>query len=196
MSRWQRGCSRRLTRRSKRLEPSALYQASRKPLRDQCSCWIPVAPGAPSDLSKGAEVQLAKKTSFQSLTNSVLNPRSPEVWRKTAGENDFWVSAGVSQCRGLRAKASVYWGLFRPDEPAENIWRGATGGPRGIRTHDTVSSTSFSGRYAWPHAEPESKLESSALMSHCSPAVRPASVTASARHPRLTRRRQRKQLAR
>ena len=60
MGRWQRGCSRRLTRRSKRLEPSALYQASRKPVRDQRSCWIPVAPGAPSDLSKSTEIWLPK----------------------------------------------------------------------------------------------------------------------------------------
>jgi hypothetical protein len=52
------------------------------------------------------------KTQSQSLTKSVLNPRSPELWRKKAGESEFWVSAGVLQCRGLRAKARVYWGFF------------------------------------------------------------------------------------
>jgi hypothetical protein len=33
-------------------------------MADQGSCWIPVAPGAPSDPSKSAEVQPAKKTIF------------------------------------------------------------------------------------------------------------------------------------
>ena len=46
----------------------------------------------------------------------------------TAGENEFWFSAGVSQSRGLSAKARVYWGFFRSRKPAENISRGATGG--------------------------------------------------------------------
>jgi hypothetical protein len=35
--------------------------------------------------------------------------QSPEVWRKPAGENEFWVSAGASQSGGLCAKARVFW---------------------------------------------------------------------------------------
>ena len=72
----------------------------------------------------------AKGLSFQLLTKSVLKWRSPEVWRKAAEESEFSRSAGSAQCRALCAKARVYWGFFRADEPAENIWRGATGGPR------------------------------------------------------------------
>jgi hypothetical protein len=66
---------------------------------------------------------------FQPLTKSVLNRPSPEVWRKAARESEFSRWAGSVQCRGLRAKARVYWGFFYPDEPAENILCGATGGP-------------------------------------------------------------------
>ena len=43
----------------------------------------------------------------QSLTKSVLNPGSPEVWRQTAGEREFRVAAGVSKCGGFRAKPVV-----------------------------------------------------------------------------------------
>ena len=39
---------------------SAPYQANRKPLQNQSACWIPVAPGAPSDLSKSTEIWLTK----------------------------------------------------------------------------------------------------------------------------------------
>ena len=68
---------------------------------------------------------------YQLLTKYVLKWRSPEVWRKTAGESKFWVFAGAPRCRGLRAKAHAYWGFFCPDEPAENIlsrcdWRTET----------------------------------------------------------------------
>src|SRR6202043_1525215 len=52
-----------------------------------------------------------KPDQYQSLTISVLNPPSPEVWRKTAGEREFGVSAGASQSGGLCAKARVYWGF-------------------------------------------------------------------------------------
>ena len=77
----------------------------------------------------------------QWLTSSVLNARSPELWRQTAGEREFRVSAGVSQCGALRAKARVYWGFLRPDRSAENVWRGVTGGgtvAEGIITNNPV----------------------------------------------------------
>ncbi len=44
------------------------------------------------------------------LNDEPRKGRSSEVWRKTAGESEFRVSAGVSQCRGLRAKAHVSCG--------------------------------------------------------------------------------------
>jgi len=78
--------------------------------------------------------------SFQYLTKSVLNQQSPEVWRKTAGESKFWLSAGLRQCRGLRAKARVYWGFLRAGEPAENILCGATGGGRVTRIQHSPRS--------------------------------------------------------
>ena len=49
----------------------------------------------------------SKTTQIQRVTSSVLNPRSREVWRQTAGENEFRVSAGASQCGGLRVKPVV-----------------------------------------------------------------------------------------
>jgi hypothetical protein len=36
------------------------YRKTGKPLRAQSRCWIPVAVGRPSDLSKSAEVRLSK----------------------------------------------------------------------------------------------------------------------------------------
>src|SRR5688572_11739105 len=43
----------------------------------------------------------------QTLTSSVLNPRGREVWRQTARERKFQVSAGASKCGGLCAKPVV-----------------------------------------------------------------------------------------
>jgi hypothetical protein len=65
------------------------------------------------------------------LISSVLNPQSPEVWRKTAGEKEFWVSAGASQSGGLCAKARVYWGFLRACKATEDFGRGRVGGGRG-----------------------------------------------------------------
>jgi hypothetical protein len=51
---------------------------------------------------------LSRKTIHnQPLTSSVLNPRSPEVWRQTAREREFRVTAGLSKCGGFRAKPVV-----------------------------------------------------------------------------------------
>jgi hypothetical protein len=72
-----------------------------------------------------------KMTQYQSVTSSVLNPCSPEVWRKTAGEKKFWVSAGAWQSGGLRAKVRVYWGFLQARKPEEIVGRGQTGGARG-----------------------------------------------------------------
>jgi hypothetical protein len=75
-----------------------------------------------------------------SRLRAVLNPRSREVWRHTAEERQFGVSETESQCGGLCAKARVYWGFLRARKPAEKVWRGSTGGGRGIRTRDQVVS--------------------------------------------------------
>jgi hypothetical protein len=40
--------------------PAVSYRETKKPPRDQRSRWFPVTPGAPSDLSKSAEVRLAE----------------------------------------------------------------------------------------------------------------------------------------
>jgi len=50
---------------------------------------------------------LRKAIQNQQLTKSVLNPRSPEVWRQMAREREFRVAAGVSKCGGFRAKPVV-----------------------------------------------------------------------------------------
>src|SRR5262249_22173744 len=49
-----------------------------------------------------------KMLRFQAITNSVLNPRSTELWRRMAGESEFWVSGRVSECRGLPTNIGVY----------------------------------------------------------------------------------------
>lgn len=50
----------------------------------------------------------SRKTSrYQWLTSSVLNSRSREVSRQTAGENEFRVSLGESQSEGSLAKPVV-----------------------------------------------------------------------------------------
>lgn len=75
-------------------------------------------------------------------------PIREKVWRKKAAENEFWVSAEVSQCRGLRAKARVYSGFLRASSGAENVWRRSTGGGRrtGIQhSPPGFRSQSFSG---------------------------------------------------
>jgi hypothetical protein len=82
---------------------------TRKPLHDQRPGWIPVAPAVARYLAKVRRFASPKAIQNQSLTSSVLNPHSPEVWRKTAGENEFWASADASQSGGLCAKARVYW---------------------------------------------------------------------------------------
>jgi hypothetical protein len=48
-----------------------------------------------------------KTIQYQWLTSSVLNPRSREVWRQTAGETEFRVSPDESQSGGLFAKPVV-----------------------------------------------------------------------------------------
>ena len=47
-------------RRQPHTSQPAQYRETRKTPRDQRSCWIPVAPGTPNDLSKSAEVRLSK----------------------------------------------------------------------------------------------------------------------------------------
>jgi len=66
-----------------------------------------VAPSAPRYLSKVRKVTVTKAIQNQPLTSSVLNPRSREVWRKTAEEREFRVSVGASQCGGFHAKPVV-----------------------------------------------------------------------------------------
>jgi hypothetical protein len=80
---------------------------TRKPLHDQRPCWIPVAPAAAGYLAKVRRLTLRKAIQNQSLTSSVLNPRSREVWRQISREREFRVLVGASQCGGLRAKPVV-----------------------------------------------------------------------------------------
>ena len=68
---------------------------------------------------------------YHFLTSSVLNPRSPELWRRMAREKELWASAGLSQCGGLRAKGHVYWGFLWSRKSAENVERGRAGGGSG-----------------------------------------------------------------
>src|ERR1041385_7904656 len=42
-----------------------------------------------------------KATQFQPLTKSVLNRRSPEDWRKTCAESEFWVATPRTEVLGF-----------------------------------------------------------------------------------------------
>jgi hypothetical protein len=119
------------------------YLENQNPPPDQCACWIPVAPGAPSNLAKMRRFGSRKTNRYQSLTSSVLNPRSPEVWRKTAGETELRVSAGASQSGGLRAKARVYWGFLRARKAAEKVGSGQIGGGRRTGIQHSPAGASF-----------------------------------------------------
>ena len=120
----------------RKLHSSVLRES--KTACDQRPSWIPVAPATPRCFYKVRRLASGKTIQNQPLTSSVLNPRSRELWRQTAPEREFRASAGVPQCRALRAKARVYWGFLRARKSAENILCGATGGPSGIRTDGTV----------------------------------------------------------
>ena len=85
----------------------------------------------PRDISaKCGGCRPRKAIQNQSLTRSVLNPRSPEVWRQTGGEREFRVSAGVVAVRRFSREARGYWASMRARKPAENVGRGTTGGGR------------------------------------------------------------------
>ena len=102
---------------------------------------IPSLSATPTNFAKSAEIGLKKVSQNQSLTRSVLNPRSREVWRQTAGEREFRASAGLSQCGGLRAKPVVIGRFCSLASRAENVGRGRAGGEGGIRTPGTVART-------------------------------------------------------
>ena len=101
-----------------------LYRETRKSPRDQSSCWIPVAPGTPSDLSKSTEVRLTKSCLSSATYEIRTKPAKSRGLEKGGRRERILGLAGVPQCRGLRANARVYWGFLRAREPAENIWRG------------------------------------------------------------------------
>jgi hypothetical protein len=83
------------------------HRENQKPSRNQRPSWLAVALATPRCLYKVRRLPPRKAIQNQSLTRSVLNPRSPELWRQTAGEREFRVTAGASQCGGFRAKPVV-----------------------------------------------------------------------------------------
>ena len=109
---------------------TAQHREYQKPLRNQRPSWLAVAPATPRYLCKVRRLPFRKAIQYQQLTNSALNPRSPEVWRQTAGERESRVSTGASQCGGFRAKARRYWASAHARKPAENVGRGRAGGGR------------------------------------------------------------------
>jgi hypothetical protein len=61
----------------------------------------------------------SKEVKNQSLTDSVLKPRSREVWRKTGPKREFRGSAGAAQCVGLCAKPAVIGDFSAPKSSGE-----------------------------------------------------------------------------
>ena len=77
--------------------------------------WIEKSYGV--SYTRSALVKLPNFTASANWTN----PRSREVWRQTAGENGFRVSAGASQCGGLCAKPVVS-GLLCTLQASRECW--------------------------------------------------------------------------
>jgi hypothetical protein len=85
------------------------YWANVKTPRDQCRRSIPAGFALQAQVQKVQSLCELNIQQNQCLISAVLNSRSPEVWRKMAGEKEFWVFAGASRSGGLCAKARVYW---------------------------------------------------------------------------------------
>jgi hypothetical protein len=89
-----------------------------------------VALAAPQVLLKKADAGNRKKTEFQSLIESVLTPRSPEVRRKTFGENGIAGRGRRGAVRRFVRNGRRYWQFLRLRKPAENVGPGRIGGGR------------------------------------------------------------------
>ena len=66
---------------------------------------------SPKALAKSPKKLRMKPLLKQQLTRTVLNPRSPEVWRETGQEREFGMSAGRVEVRRLGRGARGYWGF-------------------------------------------------------------------------------------
>jgi hypothetical protein len=118
---------------------SAPYRETGKPPCDQCACWIPVAPGTPSNLSKSTEIWLTKSdliSATYGIRTKMAKSRGLEKDGRRERILDLRPGAAVQSF--VHAKARVYWGFLRTRKPAENMLCGATGGARGFRTLDTA----------------------------------------------------------
>ena len=65
---------------------------------------------------------------YQRLTDSVLNQRSPELWRSEAAENEFRFRLRRFSRSVFYAKARRYWASLLTRKPAENVGLGRPGG--------------------------------------------------------------------
>jgi hypothetical protein len=106
----------------------APYRKNQKTLLNQCSCWIPVAPGAPSDLAKSTEVRLTKNdsisTAYESRTKS-----GESGGLENNGQRERFL--GLDRCAAVRRfvrKARGYWASMRARKPPENVGGEQTGG--------------------------------------------------------------------
>ena len=96
--------SRAIRRRSSR---GGRTERVEKPSPDQCPCWFPVASAIPRYFCKVRRLPSPKAIQNQTLTSSVLIPRSREVWRQTARERELRVPCGAPQSEGFRAEPMV-----------------------------------------------------------------------------------------
>ena len=124
---------------------------------DQRRYWIPVAPAAARYLAKVLRFSSRKAIQNQSLTSSVLNPRSREVGRQTAGERQFRVSAGAPQSGGFRAKPVGYWASVRAQRPQRMLVAISVGGGRGpaVQRSLNLQPKKMAGEESWnPTSDP------------------------------------------
>ena len=85
--------------------------------RDQSSCWIPVAPGAPSDISKSTEIWLTKSTlisaAYEIRTKSAKSRGSEKDGRR---ERILALGRGVAVQRFAR-EGPCLLGIFAGPQP-------------------------------------------------------------------------------
>ena len=108
-------------------------------LPDQRSCWIPVAPGAPTDLSKSTEIWLTK-SELISATYGIRTELAKSRGLEKDGRRERNFTLGrLRAVHSFAREGPCLLGILRADEPVENIWCGATGGGRGIWNPGTAA---------------------------------------------------------
>src|SRR5262249_53051166 len=119
--------------------------------RESCAFFLSRCPD-PQRRSPHSATVLKESGSRSIDYRSVLNPRSPELWRKTAEETKFWVSDGVARCGGLLAQARTNGHFLRARKQAENLVSCAGAEREGLLSFSFASRLPYKLPYARENA--------------------------------------------